>query len=93
MFDDKGVRCRERLEMLKEEVVIQDLAHRMAWEGERRGDAGREEVCLEENTVRKDRGKGRKDGCGGRRKGAEQARAWARDLQQGHLLRISSLEE
>ena len=43
MFDDKEVRCRERLEMLKEEVVIQDLAHRMAWEGERRGDAGREE--------------------------------------------------
>ena len=43
MFDDKEVRCRERLEMLKEEVVIQDLAHRMAWEGERRGGkAGRD---------------------------------------------------
>ena len=57
MFDDKGVRRRERLEMLKEEVMIQDLAHRMAWEGERRGNAGREEVCLEENTVGEDRQK------------------------------------
>ena len=68
MFDDKGVRRRERLEMLKEEVVIQDLAHRMAWEGERRGNAGREEVRLEENTVEEDRRKGGKmdvEGDGG----------------------------
>ena len=85
MFDDKGARCRERLEMLKEEVMIQDFAHRMAWEGERRGKAGREEVHLEENTVGEDRGKGRKDECGGRWRGAGQVPIWALDLQQGHL--------
>jgi len=57
MFDDKGVRRRERLEMLKEEVMIQNPAHRMAWEGKRKGNAGREEVRLEENTVGEDRRK------------------------------------
>ena len=47
MFDDKGERWSERLDTLKKEVVIQELVHKVVWEGERGGDSGREELHVE----------------------------------------------